>query len=88
MSLKSEKVNRYWNKTPDAIRYADIDPGVIREFKGTHPAAVQGWLPPADGVFPVNPAYVPTGRDRKRRAVHFLEGLLGKDLSKRHFTTL
>jgi glycosyltransferase involved in cell wall biosynthesis len=87
MSLKSEKVNRYWNKTPDAIRYADIDPGVIREFKGTHPAAVHDWLPPADGVFRVNSDYIPTGKDKKRRAVRYLEGLLGRDLSKRHFTT-
>jgi hypothetical protein len=87
MSLKSEKVNRYWNKTPDAICYADIDPDVIREFRGTHPAVVQDWLPPADEVFRVNPAYVPTGKDKKRRAVNLLERFLGRDLSKRHFTS-
>ena len=87
MSLKSEKVNRYWNKSPDEIHYGNIDPTMIREFKGTHPAVVQGWLPPDDDVFRVNPDYIPTAKDKKRRIVSLLERLLKKDLSKRHFRT-
>ncbi len=87
MSLKSEKVNRYWNKAPVEVCYTDMDPFIIREFKGTHPAAVRDWLPPADGVFPVNPNYPLTKKDKKRRLVATLERLLRVDLSKRHFRT-
>jgi hypothetical protein len=85
MSLKSEKVNRYWNKAPVEVCYTDMDPSIIREFKGTHPAAVRDWLPPADGVFPANPNYPLTKKDKKRRIVATLERLLRVDLSKRHF---
>ena len=62
-----------------------MDPSIIREFKGTHPAAVRDWLPPAVGVFPVNPNHPLTKKDKKRRVVATLERLLRVDLSKRHF---
>jgi hypothetical protein len=57
MNLKSEKVNRYWNEAPQQVRYADIDPAILHEFKGTHPRVVRDWLPPAEGLFPTNPHY-------------------------------
>lgn len=86
MSLKSEKVNRYWNKAPDNINYTEIDPRIISKFEGTHPAVVQNWLPSADGVFQANDKYILTAKDRKRRLVALLERLFKIDLSKRHFT--
>jgi hypothetical protein len=85
MNLKSEKVNQYWNETPQKVLYADIDPGILREFKGTHPRIVQDWLPPAEGLFRTNPVYPLTAKDRKRRWVSKLERLLKRDLSKFHF---
>ena len=85
MNLKSEKVNQYWNEVPQKVSYADIDPGIIREFKQSHPHIVQDWLPPAEGLFKTNPSYQLTAKDRKRRWVARLERLLKRDLSKYHF---
>ena len=85
MNLKSEKVNQYWNEAPQKVSYADIDPGIIREFKQSHPHIVQDWLPSAEGLFKTNPSYQLTAKDRKRRWVAMLERLLKRDLSKYHF---
>jgi hypothetical protein len=85
MNLKSEKVNRYWNEAPQQVRYADIDPAILREYRGTHPDVVKDWLPPAEGLFATNPSYRLTAKDRKRHWVARLERLLGRDLSKFHF---
>jgi hypothetical protein len=85
MNLKSQKVQKYWNKTHKPIDYSQIDPSIIREFKGTHPKVIQSWLPKADGIFQANPNHVLTRREKKHRWMKKLEDLFGLELSKKHY---
>lgn len=85
MNLKSEKVQKYWNKKPEPIDYSQIDPIIIKEFKGSHPKVVQNWLPKSDGVFKADPSYTLTQRERKHRKMLKLEKLFGLELSKKHY---
>ena len=85
MSLKSEKVNRYWKSAPEKIDYNEIDPDIIREFKGTHPAVMAGWLPRSDCVFRAKPVNgVPNDYLRYRKKA-WLEKKINIDLSKKHY---
>jgi len=85
MNLKSEKVQKYWNKKPEPIDYTQIDPTIIKEFKGSHPKVIQPWLPKAEGVFEADPHHILTRRERKHRWMLKLEKLFGLELSKKHY---
>ena len=65
--------------------YAEIDPQVLQPFAGTHPKAVQDWLPPAEGLFRANPDHVLTRRERKNRFMMVIEKWTGLDTSRKHF---
>ena len=85
MNRKSENVQKYWNNTHRKIDYREIDPDILREFTGSHPAVIRNWLPKEIGVFQANPAHVLTGREKKHRLMLRLERMFGLELSKKHF---
>lgn len=85
MNMKSRSVQRYWNKTHRDISYGDIDPAILREFKGTHPAAIMDWLPEVPPSLELNPGYRLSMRDRRQRVKMLIERLTGLDLSKKHY---
>lgn len=77
---------RHWTSKPyQHTAYAEIDPRVLRPFAGTHPKAIQDWLPPAEGLFPANPDHVLTSRERKNRLMMVFEKWTGLDTSRKHF---
>lgn len=81
---------KHWDtgKGFQETKYAEVDPKSLRLFEGTHPAAIRGWLPPSDGIFPANPNHVLTKRERKNRWMMKLEEWFGWDLSRKHFKAL
>jgi len=85
MNRKIEQVKKYWGHTFGPVDYTQIDASIFRLFEGTHPAAVQDWLPEADGLFEADPAYRLSRKQRKHRWMLQLEKLLGVELSKKHF---
>ena len=77
---------RHWTDKPyQNTAYAEIDPKVLQPFTGTHPRAIQAWLPPATGLFQANPDHVLTRRERKNRLMMAVEKLTGLDTSRKHF---
>ena len=77
---------RHWTDKPyQNTAYAEIDPKVLQPFTGTHPRAIQAWLPPAAGLFQANPDHVLTRRERKNRLMMAVEKLTGLDTSRKHF---
>ncbi len=85
MNLKSQKVQKYWNKEHKSIDYGQIDPSIIRKFEGTHPEVIQKWLPEADGIFEADPNHRLSRKERKHRWMKKLEDLFGLELSKKHY---
>ncbi len=85
MNLKSQKVQKYWNKSHKAIDYKEIDFTILREFKGSHPKVLNDWLIKADGLFEVNINHKLTKREKRHRLISKIENLFGFDLSKKHF---
>lgn len=85
MNLKSQKVQKYWNKTHKQIDYSQIDQSIIKEFKGTHPNVIKEWLPTGEGVFKANPNHVLTKKEKKYRLIKRLENLFGLELCKKHY---
>ena len=86
MDLKSATVQKYWNDSkPKPMDYAQIDADVLKLFTGTHPQVVQGWLPPADGIFQANPKHQLTAREKKHRWMMKLEKLFGFCFDKNHY---
>ena len=87
MNLKSAAVLKYWEtNTTRAVDYAQIDPAVLKLFTGTHPKAVQDWLPKADGLFKADPNHVLSSREKKHRRMMKLEQLFGIRFNKKHYT--
>lgn len=84
MNLKSQHIQQYWSKEHRLILYREIDPAVLREFKGNHPAVIRPWLPPSKGIFEANPQHRLTARERKHRWMLKLERWFGLELSKKH----
>ena len=77
---------RHWTSKPyEHTAYAEIDPRVLQPFTGTHPRAIQDWLPPAAGLFQANPDHVLTRRERKNRIMMAVEKWTGLDTSRKHF---
>ncbi|MBI4823603.1 MAG: glycosyltransferase [Nitrospirae bacterium] len=85
MNEKSRLVNKYWGKEPYNISYRDIDPTILRRFRGTHPAIMKEWLLRAQKDFEPNRDYKPSSRDMKQRLKKKIEDIFGIDLSKKHF---
>jgi len=85
MNIKFKDIQRFWNKTHKHISYAAIDRTILREFSGTHPAAIMDWLPEAPMPFEPDPAYKLSLRDKRQRLKMLIEKLTGMDLSKKHF---
>ena len=86
MNLKKQSAGKYWQPDPGTIDYAAVDAATLRPFAGTHPQAIQGWLPPADGLFAADPQHQLTSRERKHRWMMKLENWFGLELSKKHYT--
>ncbi len=85
MNLKKHKVEKYWGKKPFKIDYREIDPKILKPFKGTHPKVIESWLPPAEGIFKANPQHKLTWREKKHRIALLIEKIFAVDLSKKHF---
>jgi hypothetical protein len=86
MNLKSAAVLKYWQNRPDApVDYGKIDAATLKLFTGTHPKAVQDWLPKAKGIFRANPDYQPSSRERKHRLMLRLENWFGWKFNKKHY---
>lgn len=91
-----EKFNEKWqstflhwtNRPYEYTAYAEIDPKVLRPFTGTHPKAIEEWLPPAEGLFRANPQHRLTWRERKNRLMMLVERWTGWDTSRKHFIRL
>lgn len=87
MNEKARQVGKYWGDKLKQIDYSQIDSRILREFTGTHPAVMKGWLPrDTTGLFVADPAYVPTKKEKKHRLGLTLERLFGLELSKKHYT--
>ena len=86
MQAKIQKVSRYWGHAPPSFAHYAIDPRALRPFPGRHPALMQRWLAEeaAQGFRP-DPRHVPSRRERRYRLMMHIEGLLGVDLSRKHF---
>lgn len=86
MKEKSRQVSKYWEGAqPGEINYSQVDPGILREFRGSHPAVMKDWLPEEPAHFEPDPSYALSGRDRRQRFKMRFEGMFGVDMSKRHF---
>jgi len=85
MNLKSKKVQKYWGNDPIEIDYSQMDSSIIKEFKGTHPKAIQDWLPKELGLYTTDPTYIPTHKQKKHQIMLKLEKFLGLELSKKHY---
>ena len=85
MNEKWKQVVKYWCNTTTDTKLTEIDPAILRQFAGTHPAVIKDWLPRADGIFQANPHHKLTSKERKHRMMLMLEKIFNCDLSKRHF---
>lgn len=86
MNLKSATVQKYWDdSTPKPMDYAQIDAEVLKLFSGTHPQAVQDWLPAAAGIFQADPQHRLTAREKKHRRMMWLEKTFGFRFDKKHY---
>lgn len=86
MTEKIRQVSRYWNHTPKAHDYSQIDASILQPFNGEHPAIVQNWLHDyAEHTFTADPNYRLSKRERRHRWLSRLEKITSKDLLKKHF---
>jgi len=84
---KRDKNSKHFGRAPSAAPkdLAEIDPQVLKAFTGTHPLAVRGWLPPAEGIFQANPNHQLTTREKKHRRMMWLEKTFGFRFEKKHY---
>jgi hypothetical protein len=86
MDLKSATVQKYWNDSkPKPMDYSKIDSATLKKFSGSHPQAVQDWLPPADRIFQADPNHKLTSREKKHRRMMKLEKWFGFQFNKKHY---
>ena len=85
MNLKSSKVQKYWDKTPEIIDYSQMDQSIIKLFQGRHHKIVESWLPKEKGLYLVDKKYQPTLKQKKHQFLIKIEKLLGLELSKKHY---
>jgi len=84
MNVKSRDVQRFWSKEHKDISYAAVDAATLREFKGSHPAAIMDWLPEEPAPFKPDPSYRLSTRDKRQRVKMLIERLTGIDTSKKY----
>jgi glycosyltransferase involved in cell wall biosynthesis len=86
MDAKVAGVQKFWNESVlPPVDYAQIDPAGLKLFTGTHPKAVQDWLPRAEGIFQADPNYRLTRREKKHRLMLKLEQWFGIRFNKKHY---
>jgi hypothetical protein len=85
LESKKKSNSKHWGKSASVVDYAEIDPQTLRGFTGTHPGAIQDWLPAATGVFQASPGHRLTARERKHRVLLALERWLGWRHQKKHY---
>ena len=85
INLKIKSVSKFWSRSNPKVDYSRMDPVMIKEFTGTHPAVMKGWLPAEPVPFEPDPDYRPTLKDMKYRLKKKVERALGLDLCKKHF---
>lgn len=85
MNLKSKKIQKYWGGSPVQIDYSQMDISIIKEFNGSHPKIISGWLPKCSGLFQTDPNYKITNKQKKHRFLIKLEKIFRIDLSKKHY---
>ena len=88
MNLKTFAIGKYWDKKfkpPASVDYAQIDPATLKLFSGTHPKAVQDWLPKVGGRFQADPDYKLSSREKKHRFMLKLEQWFGLRFNKKHY---
>jgi len=78
----------FGNKPEERIDLGEVDPRILRPFTGTHPAAVQAWLPRTNEPFRANPTYCLTPRDRRHRLLLQFEQLTGYRFNRKHYTLI
>jgi len=67
-------------------RYDQVDPATLREYTGSHPAAIDGFFPGADEVFRADPDYRISKRERRHRVTLWLEERFGFEMNHNHFS--
>lgn len=86
MRAKAESVSRFWDgKAPADVNYGNIDPMILKEFSGSHPKIMDGWLPREPTPFAPNPEYKISSRERRHRLQLKIEKTLGIDTCKKHY---
>jgi glycosyltransferase involved in cell wall biosynthesis len=85
MNLKSQKVQKYWNKQHKEVDYTQIDAEIIKAFQQTHPKAIEGFFPKVEGIFQADRNYRLSRREKRHRWMMKLEKLLHLELSKKHY---
>lgn len=87
MQEKIRQVSKYWNHTPKAHDYSQIDATILQPFTGAHPAVVHDWLCNfAEASFTSDPEYRLSKRDKRHKLLMKIETLMGKHLDKKHYT--
>ena len=86
MNLKAAAVEKFWrNQAKAEADYSQIDAATLQPFTGTHPQAIQAWLPKAEGIFQADPNYRLSKRDKKHRLMLKLERWFGFRFNKKHY---
>jgi hypothetical protein len=86
MNLKAAATHKFWDSKPvPATDYSQVDPATLRRFTGTHPKAVQDWLPRAEGLFRADPNHRLSSREKKHRLMLKLEQWFGFRFNKKHY---
>lgn len=87
MREKNRRVGKYWNHDHPLFNGYVIDPQALVAFDGDHPAVVRHWLATeAETGFTPDHNHQPDRRERRHRRLQWLERLIGRDLTKKHYT--
>ena len=84
-NLKTDLVHKFWSDQPRYFKYGNLDPKILRSFTGTHPQAIQEWLPPADGMYQPPPGRRLTFADYRHRIMARVESWFDLDLTHKHY---
>jgi hypothetical protein len=86
MNLKASATHKFWDdRQLPMADYTQVDPATLKLFTGTHPKAIQDWLPASEGIFQANPNHRLTAREKKHRRMLWLEQTFGLRFNKKHY---
>jgi len=85
MNLKSQQVQKYWNRSYQKIDYSQTDSKVFKEFNGSHPNVALDWISKESGLFEADSTYKLTKKQKKHRILLMIENIFNLDLSKKHY---